>query len=54
MGFLYEMRERFAIPGVVAHLAVVIGLIGITMLTAQRFPIWPGDSIRMEVRSCSR
>lgn len=53
MDFLSELTERLTIPGVMAHLAMVLGLIGTVLLVASQTSAGTGDFMRMEVRSCS-
>ena len=54
MGFLSELTERFTIPGVMAHLAMVLVLIVTALLVTWHTSAGTGDFVRMEVRSCSR
>jgi hypothetical protein len=49
-----ELTERLGLPGVMAHLAVVLGLILTVLLVTWHTSAGTGDAVRMEVRSCSR
>ncbi|MEO0141722.1 MAG: hypothetical protein ABIM88_09275 [candidate division WOR-3 bacterium] len=54
MSIFHEFAERLILPGVVAHTALVLGFVGIVLLTGGHGNPKPGNIAHMEVKACSR